>query len=96
MIGEDGSARVQAAVSMLLSWVPSVLSRIHCFTSDTRANIAGGTQYFVGVGNRNLMEDGDVEFPGTSDSFPKLVTPISVYLQRNNCQLLSLKYLVKL
>ena len=82
---------------MLLSWVPSVLSRIHCFTSDTRANIAGGTQYFVGVGNRNLMEDGDVEFPGTSDSFPKLVTPISVYLQRNNCQLLSfLKYLVKL
>ena len=81
MIGEDGSARVQAAGTTLLSWVPSVLSRIHCFTSDTRANTAGGTQYFVG--NRNLLEDVDVEFPGASDSFTMLVTPISVYLETN-------------
>ena len=66
---------------MLLSWVPSVLSRIHCFTSDTRANMAGGTQYFVG--NRNLLEDVDVEFPGASDKDTKLVTPISVYLKIN-------------
>ena len=55
-------------------------------SSDTRENIAGGTQYFVGVGNRNLMEDGDVEFTGSSNTFPKLVTPISVYLKKMvNC-----------